>query len=70
MSPRINHGNKLGTDLFLQCHAHTKMRMSVVRAMTSTGTRTAASATSEAMKQNNHINSEAEITTEKKEAEA
>lgn len=65
MFPGINHVNKLSTDLFLQCQAHTKMRMSVVRAMTSTGTRTAASATSEAMKQNHHINSDAEITEEK-----
>lgn len=63
--PRINHVSSVGTDLFLQCQAHTKMRMSVVRAMTSTGTRTAASATSEATEQNGRINSKADIMTEK-----
>lgn len=42
------------------------MRMSVVRAMTSTGTRTAASATSEAVIKNDHVNSKADITTEKR----
>lgn len=67
--PPVNHVSKLGTDLFLQCQAHTRMRMSVVRAMTSTGTRTAASATSEAMKQNDHIKSEADIMTEKSKAQ-
>lgn len=38
------------THLFLQCRAQTTIRMRAVRAMTKTGTRTAASATSESGK--------------------
>lgn len=43
---RTSQVNYSHTDLFLQCQAHTNMRMRVVSTMTSTGTRTAAKATS------------------------
>lgn len=46
------HDNE-NTHLLLQCHAHTTVRMSAVRTMNNTGTRTAASATSEGDKGRN-----------------
>lgn len=51
---RTDQVNWLRTHLFLQCQAHTTTRMRVVSTMTSTGTRTAAKATSENMPRQSH----------------